>query len=197
MTSADTPSPDSNKTVEPAVGLEPGGVTPADSTGVASVAVNVVNDGGAPAVDTVGNLSGALINWQDQDGILRDLWARNLPPPAIAEQLNRSVAAVMTRAARLGLPRRFAPGRKAGQRYDGMPTGTPARQKKSESRTSSRSIDPENMTIVAQTVERICLMCLKKFDSSGRHNRICPSCKGSPEYAAASRIPDITFGAGS
>ncbi len=55
-------------------------------------------------------------NWQEQDGILREMWMRNQSPTAIAEALGRSVPAIMTRAARLGLPRRFAPGRKPGRR---------------------------------------------------------------------------------
>ena len=128
--------------------------------------------------------------WMEQDPILRDLWGRNLPPVTIAEQLNRSVAAIMTRAARLGLPRRFAPGRKAGQRYASI---APTPTKKPRERTS-RGESSVAYEASAQAADRICLMCLKKFPSEGRHNRICPSCKGSPEYVAGSRIPDISYG---
>ncbi len=53
-------------------------------------------------------------SWLDQDVALRRLWEENKTPEAIAEELGRSIAAIMTRAARLGLPRRSAPGRKRG-----------------------------------------------------------------------------------
>ncbi|MGB9153532.1 MAG: hypothetical protein WCD70_10650, partial [Alphaproteobacteria bacterium] len=40
---------------------------------------------------------------------------------------------------------------------------------------------------------RICLMCLRSFQSQGRHNRICPSCKSSTQYEAAVSLADIHF----
>ena len=58
----------------------------------------------------------ATPGWQEQDGTLREMWVRNATPQAIAEALGRSIPAIMTRAARLGLPRRAAPGRKPGTR---------------------------------------------------------------------------------
>ena len=60
-------------------------------------------------------LPGAGPAWQEQDGLLREMWLNNQTPQAISEVLNRSIAAIMTRAARLGLPRRTSPGRKPGQ----------------------------------------------------------------------------------
>jgi hypothetical protein len=50
-------------------------------------------------------------SWTEQDEVLTSLWQKGDKPEQIALALNRSVAAVMTRAARLGLQRRFAPGR--------------------------------------------------------------------------------------
>ena len=43
-------------------------------------------------------------NWLEQDGLLREMWMHNQPPAAIAKALDRSVPAIMTRAARLGVP---------------------------------------------------------------------------------------------
>lgn len=138
--------------------------------------------------------TGSLVTWMDQDDTLRDLWLKNTPPNEIATQLNRSVAAIMTRAARLGLPRRCAPGRKTGQKYEinkaRLPVSRPARK----ATGGARLPDQAGEGTEENTVPRICLMCLRKFPSLGRHNRICPSCKNSHEYASGSRIPDITLG---
>lgn len=129
--------------------------------------------------------------WLDQDDTLRELWLSNESPAMIAERLGRSVAAVMTRAARLGLPRRAAPGRKPGYQRkknvdrDGMSAlGAPT--SRHAALLKSHAAAPQAMPMA-----RICLMCLTKFPSEGRHNRICPSCKGSAEYNAGSSIPDI------
>lgn len=130
-------------------------------------------------------------SWQEQDGILRDLWMQNKTPQQIGEVLGRSVPAIMTRAARLGLPRRSAPGRKPGaastrrlpSQHDG--DGTQQPQKRSIVST------PDMSQPIAQVSLRICLMCLKKFESAGRHNRICSPCKGSAEYIQAATLPDV------
>ena len=127
--------------------------------------------------------------WQDQDGILRDLWLQNLPPPVIAEKLGRSVAAIMTRAVRLGLPRRAAPGRKPGRRL-------PTTDKPTETKARVTARVEEHAVAVPQPEPRICLMCLTKFASAGRHNRICNPCKGTADYLAASAIPNIHIEAG-
>ncbi len=129
---------------------------------------------------------GAL--WQDQDGTLRDMWLQNQTPQAIAEALGRSVPAIMTRAARLGLPRRSAPGRKPGRR--------PAEARESQgyipvSRGTPRVSNREYAATPVQTSLRICLMCLTKFESAGRQNRICAGCKGSSEYESASSLPEL------
>jgi len=131
-------------------------------------------------------------SWQEQDPKLRELWLQNHKPEAIAEQLGRSVAAIMTRAARLGLPRRSAPGRKPGRRM--MET----RQTPSETRSSQKGTTPRQQEKAAtpQTSLRVCLMCLTQFESLGRHNRICLSCKGSSEYAAASALAEIHLPSG-
>ena len=126
--------------------------------------------------------------WQEQDGLLRDLWLENLPPPVIADKLGRSVAAIMTRAVRLGLPRRAAPGRKPGRRL-------PPAEKTTESRVRVTA-RAEEAAVQMQPEPRICLMCLTKFASAGRHNRICNPCKGTADYTAASAIPAIHIEAG-
>ena len=123
-------------------------------------------------------------NWQEQDPVLRDLWLQNKTPQEIADLLGRSVAAIMTRAARLGLPRRSAPGRKPGSRrppQEGQARSTPRAGKLMENDTAP------------QASARICLMCLRSFQSLGRHNRICSSCKGSSEYESAVSLADINF----
>jgi hypothetical protein len=132
-------------------------------------------------------------SWQEQDGMLRDLWMQNKTPQQISEALGRSVPAIMTRAARLGLPRRSAPGRKPGagstRRFgslDPSKEGSPP-----ETQTRRATAAPSDYVApAAQATLRICLMCLRKFESSGRHNRICAPCKGSAEYVQASALPD-------
>ncbi len=125
--------------------------------------------------------------WQDQDILLRDLWSQNKSPQEISSTLGRSIAAIMTRAARLGLPRRSAPGRKPGSRrppQDG--------EVRLSSPRPSSNRRPENSGEI-QTSTRICLMCLRSFPSLGRHNRICPSCKNSSEYESAVSLSEINL----
>lgn len=131
-------------------------------------------------------------SWQEQDETLRAMWMRKCGPQEIADALGRSIPAIMTRAARLGLPRRSAPGRKPGQQkavdsQSGAARAT-ARQK-NDALASRHNADDE----IPKYSERICLMCLSRFQSAGRHNRICPSCKNSSEYASASALPDIQY----
>lgn len=133
-----------------------------------------------------------ILNWGDQDPILRDLWTRNVAPELIANELGRSVAAIMTRAARLGLPRRASPGRKRIAR-----SPEEQKQRQVQSRAASRSLNRDMFREALQPKEgaalRVCLMCVSTFQSAGRHNRICPKCKGSAEYEAGARLPDIDF----
>ncbi|MDD5586608.1 MAG: hypothetical protein PHY92_06595 [Alphaproteobacteria bacterium] len=137
-----------------------------------------------------GNVQQSPLNWLDQDGLLREMWLRNEKPSKIAGQLGRSVAAIMTRAARLGLPRRSAPGRKPGyQRKDTVRKAAAALSRVSAplDRNGDRDVSAEpGMHSV-----RVCLMCLNRFPSEGRHNRICPGCKGSANYNSGSSIPDM------
>jgi len=127
--------------------------------------------------------------WHEQDGVLRDMWMSNKTPQEISDALNRSIPAIMTRAARLGLPRRSAPGRKPGRRgADGAPLG--ALPRSSSSSSARVSVHTQQATAV-QTSLRVCLMCLSKFESVGRQNRICASCKGSAEYESASSLPEL------
>lgn len=122
-------------------------------------------------------------SWTEQDEQLSSLWQKGEKPEDIAKILNRSVAAVMTRAARLGLQRRFAPGRKPKKMgYDDM---------NQVNLRSMAKLNAQLQTVQPQFSHRICLMCLSRFQSAGRHNRICQSCKDSPEYRSASGLPDV------
>jgi len=132
-------------------------------------------------------------NWQEQDGVLRELWMCNQSPAAIAKVLGRSIPAIMTRAARLGLPRRFAPGRKPGRR---PVDANDSRSASAKTARSSAEKKAESVEASSQVSPRICLMCLTTFPSLGRHNRICPSCKNSAEYESGSRLPDLDFPTG-
>lgn len=132
-------------------------------------------------------------SWQEQDETLRAMWMRKCSPQEISDALGRSVPAIMTRAARLGLPRRSAPGRKPGQQkqQETKPkdaSRATARQR-DEAYPGGRALDDD----APKYAERICLMCLSRFQSAGRHNRICPSCKNSSEYSSASALPDIQY----
>jgi hypothetical protein len=127
-------------------------------------------------------------SWTEQDEILTSLWQKGEKPEQIAQSLNRSVAAVMTRAARLGLQRRFAPGRKA-KRANDPESGL------ANLRNAAR-LSAQIQTTPPQQSHRICLMCLSRFQSHGRHNRICQSCKDGPEYRSAAGLPDVDVGTG-
>jgi hypothetical protein len=132
--------------------------------------------------------AGVVGSWAEQDEVLRNLWLAGEAPPQIAEKLGRSVAAIMTRAARLGLPRRFAPGRKPTTRRTFLPT-----QQRLPLQRRPETAKPAETTPAKPLVDRICLMCLTKFPSQGAHNRICASCKDSNDYSAGSRLPDLDF----
>lgn len=126
----------------------------------------------------------AVGQWSVQDTVLRTMWVDNAPPEAIAAALGRTVSAIMTRAARLGLPRRAAPGRKP---VDRSVTAVAPR------RRSVRSTEPRVVTELLGTARamRMCLMCTNAFQSVGPHNRICPKCKGSPDYESGNRLGDV------
>ena len=128
-------------------------------------------------------------SWQEQDGALRDMWLQNKTPQDISLVLNRSIAAIMTRAARLGLPRRAAPGRKPGSRR--ILPGLQSEETRAAMRSTARPL--REGEIAPQSSARVCLMCLRSFQSQGRHNRICSSCKGSSEYESATALADIHF----
>ncbi|MDP9195153.1 MAG: hypothetical protein M3O22_00015 [Pseudomonadota bacterium] len=121
-------------------------------------------------------------SWSDQDQDLRSLWQAGQPPWEIASALGRSVPAIMTRAARLGLPRRFTPGRKPRSVRNGEQAAA-ARA----ARNAVKAENPGNKQL------RVCLMCTSDFWSGGPHNRICPRCKDSPEYTSASRLGEHTI----
>ncbi len=141
----------------------------------------------------------AIADWQAQDPILRDLWIKRTPEE-IAVLLGRTVGAIRTRAARLGLPRRAPPGRKPGSRMmreedlsalHGVPY--PSGESEGQVFKPKRIRPAEEKPAIDPPVRRICLMCLSEFPSLGRHNRICPSCKESAEYGAATSLAEIHF----
>lgn len=135
------------------------------------------------------------VSWLDQDEQLRQLWIEKKPPEEISSILGRSIAAIMTRAARLGLPRRAAPGRKRGYKR----TDVPRRKVKASSsprirvRAAVHDTTEEEKAAQARIQSRVCLMCLNKFQSLGAFNRICSSCKGSADYVKGSSTPDFSF----
>ncbi len=131
-------------------------------------------------------------SWTEQDEQLRAFWHEGKSPEEIAETLGRSIAAIMTRAARLGLPRRAAPGRKRGYKR----TETVHRERKVRVRIRHAADEEAEEKPSTEVCMRVCLMCLNKFQSEGRHNRICPACKGSAEYMTGSSTPDFTFQVG-
>ena len=145
-----------------------------------------------PADPFAGAIGGS---WAEQDEVLRKLWVDKKSPEEISEMLGRSVAAIMTRAARLGLPRRSAPGRKRGYKR----TDAPARRTAPKAPPKIRvHLDlgedgVEEKEVRVETKMRVCLMCLNKFQSLGAFNRICSGCKGSADYATGSSTPDFTF----
>src|ERR1700757_876121 len=135
---------------------------------------NPTHDISAIPVSPGGGTTVLGASWQEQDGVLRDLWMQNKTPQQIGEVLGRSVPAIMTRAARLGLPRRAAPGRKPGQRTLNPETAS-TEPRRAQPRTTAL---PPPTNQFPKTSLRFCLMCLRKFEPSGRHNRICATCKG-------------------
>ena len=152
--------------------------------------------------DDLSTLIGA--SWQDQDPALRELWMNGKTPDAIAEAIGRSVSAIMTRAARLGLPRRNAPGRKPrpelpedmqSSTTKSKPVKAPREIRRAPPPPPAKKTTPvgDDTAPITTPVSppRICLMCLRTFQSVGRHNRICMSCKGTAEYVSASTLPDI------
>jgi hypothetical protein len=145
---------------------------------------------------TPGQASGLVgASWQEQDGVLRELWMQNKTPQEIGDVLGRSIPAIMTRAARLGLPRRSAPGRKPGvattRRLPPVETSRSMPRQRDVADNSEAYAFP-----ASQAGLRVCLMCLRKFESNGRHNRICAPCKGTAEYSQASSLPDIQLPSG-
>jgi hypothetical protein len=135
----------------------------------------------------------ASSSWAEQDEMLRRLWLAGEPQHQIAEKLQRSVGAIMTRAARLGLPRRFAPGRKALRRSASTPVPKPKPRIKSPI-IRAHAIRETLPSEKAATM-RLCLMCLTKFASAGPQNRICSSCKDTNAYHVGLRLPDFNFSA--
>lgn len=137
----------------------------------------------------------AGVSWLDQDEQLRTLWIEKKSPDEISAVLGRSVAAIMTRAARLGLPRRAAPGRKRGYKR----TDAPKRKTSTSSaprirvRAATHDNAEEEAAAKARMKSRVCLMCLNKFESLGSFNRICPGCKGSADYVKGSSTPDFAY----
>ena len=132
-----------------------------------------------------------VTSWREHDEKLRKMWIQGLSQYDIAKELDRSPAAVMTRAARLGLPRRMSAGRKIGGKN--APKSNPNKVPHHKYTYKKSAVKKEEQPEI-EYIERICLMCLKKFTSEGRFNRICPSCKASSEYHRASSLSEIQLG---
>ncbi len=137
----------------------------------------------------------AGVTWLDQDEQLRTMWVDRKTPEEISAVLGRSVAAIMTRAARLSLPRRAAPGRKRGYKRSDLPKrkATPASSSRVRVRAAVHDTTEEEEAAKARIKSRVCLMCLNKFQSLGSFNRICPSCKGSADFVKGSSTPDFNY----
>ena len=128
--------------------------------------------------------------WKDQDLLLKKLWFQGETQANIAKILHRSPAAVMTRAARLGLPRRIASGRKFGSKNIPSDPSQNANKQRAPYKRSEKSSDSIKMQ---ELTDRVCLMCLRTFASLGKYNRICPDCKESSEYRAATSLAEISI----
>ncbi len=135
------------------------------------------------------NAGPVVASWQEQDPVLREMWLANKTPQEISDALGRSTAAIMTRAARLGLPRRAAPGRKPGVRTRGTFSDINA----TRSASARTAVSDALASVAPKTSLRVCLMCLTRFESQGPHNRICTGCRNSSEYDSACSLPEIHF----
>ncbi len=128
----------------------------------------------------------AAVTWAEQWDDLKVMWNDGLPTDEIAENLGRSVSAVLTQAARLGLARRSAPGRKA----QAAPLPSTIRRAVHPDQASNviafhareEAAILENTAPRHEKRERSCLMCSTSFTSIGSHNRICPRCKSGSAY---------------
>ena len=139
--------------------------------------------------------SAGILPWADQDDDLQRFWLAGLDVPAISALLGRSPSAVLTRAARLNLPRRTKPGRKSATgaattmatakrvapKIKGFMPSERIRKIVNSNQNNQISKKP---VIVYES--RMCLCCGSSFASEGSHNRICSKCKESQRYRNAS-----------
>lgn len=129
-------------------------------------------------------------SWSEQDDLLREMWLNGVSAEEMSRELRRSIAAIMTRAVRLGLPRRSMAGRKRGGKNAPRDPSKPRKIRAMRRRFTPR-YDESTGRVIVDPSTRVCLMCLIRFHSDGRHNRICPSCKATVDYAAACATPDV------
>jgi hypothetical protein len=120
----------------------------------------------------------AATTWAEQWDELKIMWHAGVPADEIAENLNRSVSAVLTQATRLGLARRTAPGRKSKHPpATAYKTNVIAFKARHHAPETEEALPPRH-----KKQDRSCLMCSTSFVSHGSHNRICPRCKSGAAY---------------
>jgi len=135
------------------------------------------------------DLKPAAVTWAQQWDDLKVMWVGGVPVDEIAARLNRTVSAVLTQAARIGLERRAASGRKS-QGKNQTPYVKRLRpvlvhsNVVSFSRVRSASGAAVESPVQANKKPRNCLMCSSAFNSHGSHNRICRRCKDTNCYQA-------------
>lgn len=130
------------------------------------------------AFETLQSLSPPTVTWAQQWDTLKEQWAAGTPTEEIAQNLGRTVSAVLTQAARLGLPRRQAQGRKPNASSTKKPRENNILLFRIPVKFQGVQ-EPERVHLVK---ERNCLMCSSTFHSHGSHNRICSKCKSGATY---------------
>jgi len=123
-------------------------------------------------------LSPPTVTWAEQGHDLREMWFENTPTEEIAQRLGRSANAVLTQAARMGLPRRVASGRKGRTAAPRLPDSGGMMKLRMDFSARAQPMVP----VQSMRKERQCLMCSTAFQSSGAHNRICQRCKAGVHY---------------
>ncbi len=115
-------------------------------------------------------------SWASQHEELRGLWAAGAALNDMSDALGRTPSAILTQAARLGLPRRSNAGRK---NFNGE--NKPRNVLNFSSKRIARVRDYYDSEPKA-TQARCCLMCKSSFPSTSVGHRICDGCKSTQRY---------------
>lgn len=120
-------------------------------------------------------------SWTAQQDQLRSMWTSGASLNEMSEALERTPSAILTQAARMGLPRRSHSGRK------NTDNSLKARNvlNFSSSKRVARVRDYYDSEPKA-TSPRKCLMCRDDFPSTGAGHRICDKCKCTQRYQSSS-----------